>query len=127
MREIKFRAWDKKQNLFWETVNISELVLHLDQFSNDFKQAVKNDSIIWLQHTGLKDKNGKEIYEGDILQFEYYYDDGQSGEYKAFQHTVKWNDEDCGFYPIYRTSNYTMPRERYEVIGNIWENGELLK
>ena len=89
-----------------------------------------NDIIDWetcCDWTGLHDKNGTEIYEGDILKFCYYYEHGQWGENKTFTKVIEWNDFDCGFTPMCRTGEYEMPRRYYEVIGNIFENGDLLK
>ena len=123
MREIKFRAWNP----------IKDRMAHSDAYEGlhlffKYVSAVDlQDNFQLMQYTGLKDKNGKEIYEGDILQFDYYYDYGQCGEHKTFTRQVDWNDTFCGFSPIYGTGTYIMPRERYEVIGNIHENKELLK
>ena len=65
MREIKFRAWDK--------LGLSGGMIYDVQFRREeqtFDQYINTDEgrYILMQYTGLKDKNGKEIYEGDILQ-----------------------------------------------------------
>ena len=57
MREIKFRVWSKKYPCMW----------YYPDFSLNRILDEKNDWEILMQYTGLKDKNGKEIYEGDIL------------------------------------------------------------
>jgi len=128
-REIKFRAVIPERNttIFFD---LSDLVhpARKDLFS-------KRELLIpWLLagnipdlFTGLKDKNGKEVYEGDVVRHDYYYEHGQWGERKSFTHTIKWNDERCGFYPMFATGNYEFPRDSIEIIGNIYESPELLE
>ena len=58
MREIKFRAWDEKNNRYWYQFDISSL------FGSAYFSGLRKDWIV-EQFTGLKDKNGNEIYEGD--------------------------------------------------------------
>ena len=73
---------------------------------------------VLLEYTGLKDKNGKEIYEGDVMQNE----DGVGRSVAEWDH--------CGFnrrwIPIGVTSPLSLNTEQWEVIGNIYENPELL-
>lgn len=72
-----------------------------------------------MQYTGLKDKNGKDIYEGDILCG--YLDDDQNFLQKA---TVGFLYG--GFYPLCNGENF-FSYGKFEIIGNIYENPELLK
>lgn len=102
MREIKFRAWGKGRKL-----------MHYDGFAVNPDGTTKTwgvfDHIEVMQDTGLKDKNGKGIYEGDILRFP----DGEVVN-------VIWMEYPAAFSPMDL-------HEAGEVIGNIYENPELLE
>ena len=124
MREIRFRAWD---NELKEMTTVMKLFTHgpngnIWNREFYFKGAIltepQSNRVELMQFTGLKDKNGKEIYEGDIL---------------------RWNDK---LWPVYyseRLAKYVMGTTKgceiigcgrcafCEVIGNIYENPGLLK
>ena len=68
------------------------------------------------RYTGLKDKNGKKIFEGDIVK----------SKYGVFKSKVEWNDSFCGFFPFCNNDTGIFADE-CEVIGNIYEHKELLK
>ena len=115
MREIKFRAWD--------TLNKKMLVLPVFTIASDGYVHITSNSqhygtgqVKLMQYTGLKDKNGKEIYEGDILAW------GYSKNVKT-----KWVVEATsgGWNPFIDSMTTDKPF-RYEVIGNIYENPELM-
>ncbi len=118
MREIKFKFWDISRELmkgdfdgFNENMGINEMFEYL--------QATKD--YIVLQFTGLLDKNGKEIYEGDIVKKVY----GSSTPIFA----VAWHDERAMFiqHDGYNSALYEVAPELMEVVGNIYQNSELLK
>ncbi len=126
MREIKFRAWDKKENKMQQVVQIlygheaSNYPLSVDFFRSVKSRLIKDIEL--MQYTGLKDKNVVEIYEGDIVMI---YDARESESFPMFSEKVifekgKFMTE--GEFDLYDTDNYS-----YELIGNIFENKELLK
>lgn len=126
-REIKFRAWDE----------VSEKMLNWNDFldtnmKNTFI-APESTGLILMQYTGLHDKNGKEIYEGDIVLLDCYnYEEPLfSGEFKVIYDVEKgmWllvdlenKDRDFTFGEI--RSYY---KAEIEVIGNEVDNTELLE
>ncbi len=124
MREIKFRAWDKEKKQFFVSdgnldsevcVAESGIVYLLD----DEPYAQQTDRFVLMQYTGLKDKNGKEIYEGDVLE------DGE-----GFRAKVIFDDINGMF--VAEEMNtiiwYNRPALlETEVIGNIYEHPELLE
>lgn len=113
MRTIKFRAWDKANGM--------NQIAAEDLESAEFNLFVPNATL--MQYTGLKDKNGKEIYEGDILKW---------GNTTSF---VVWSLDgwrfnsfmEQGSLNLYGYVDKTRNQEIAEVIGNIYENKDLLE
>ena len=108
-REIKFRTWDEQYKQFWKVFFIHSMFGSVN-YMDMSKDWIPN------QFTGLKDKNGKEIYEGDIAIF-----GSDPAEQIIFKSgAFRWGGD---FDYILQIS------EEYEteVIGNIYENPELLK
>ncbi len=140
MREIKFRAWDK-QHREWITERLGlflngtiivydanagddDIISFRDKNSRCYIKDWYRD-IELMQYTGLKDKNGKEIYEGDIVKV---YDWGvKTSEDIIGISAIEWSDDTKGWIhnPEYDIDSYDMFRN-VEVIGNIYENPELL-
>jgi len=126
MREIKFRAWDKvsKKILYQESLAIltngkviitAPKVLDVNQKDETYLDRTGEFEI--QQFTGLLDKKGKEIYEGDIIRCGDYVED--AGAYNEWQSEVVWNNEQGMWQGI--------DGERNEIIGNIYSNPELIK
>jgi len=139
MREIKFRAWDKEVGMMHpldKSINLE--MLQEGIISHDGNETFID--CVYMQYTGLKDKRGKEIYEGDILATS---NDGKDG-------ADKWGKKDNGFTIVQWNDfcdswtgsewNWDKPDKENgtggvesiydisycEVIGNIYENPELL-
>lgn len=116
MREIKFRAWDKLRKCFEERPFV------ISKEGKTFYEYIGGGQIedyhlVLMQFTGLKDKNGKEIYSGDILKARYF-----NGDLKVS--AVEYNEKECAFT---LSNGAFFGRFENEVIGNIYENPDLLK
>ena len=117
MREIKFRGWYSK---------INGGVMMQPNFNGPINEVFNdpNNTAVYMQYTGLKDKHGKEIYEGDIICYNY----GKT-ESRA-KMIAKWVD--AGFVLSAYKENWVYDLGEcvpttLEVIGNIYENPELLE
>ena len=167
MREIKFRAWDKECGEFiysdeedtdaWFGIERGRLHAYcIHGMTSGSLHEPPEPKVEVLepphQYTGLKDKSGREIFEGDIVEF-------HSRSYGVFNATIIWNEEKAMFavttcYP-YKAKQITMPEREWErehdpcdcdgamyetvftplgnnldkikVIGNVYENPELLE
>lgn len=123
MREIKFRAWLKEHKTMVNVAEIDinhQLIYHygFDDFEGNFENF---NSIELLQYTDLKDKNGKEIYDGDIV-FESF------GEnyYKVIFENGSFRAEFKGDFEEYSFDLIDVVAQGCEIVGNIYENPELL-
>ena len=101
MREIKFRAWDKEIKKMGTPFTL--------EFAIE-QEGYRTNGLIFMQFTGLHDRNGKEIYENDLLK-----------DKQGCVHQVVF--ENGGFWARFPNGEHYMPTEEYRVIvGNIYEN-----
>lgn len=115
-REIKFRAWDKENKKMAQVSRIN--------FGPGGIRYLVDDSVL-LEYTGLHDKNGREIYEGDVLQCtSYTYGNGETGKTSLL---VKYDEMSAGFIAGPYMLGKLMDIRKCEVIGNIFENKQLLE
>ena len=147
MREIKFRMWHKEQKKMYSAEELGEDQMtlmpdgrgfaNISGASTKLSQIDNGRKTIPFQYTGLKDKNGKEIYERDVVRCFYetwdFRTDRREPELldRAWINGityVEWND--CGGWYPFVDNDDGMPypdTELSEVIGNIYENPELLE
>jgi hypothetical protein len=124
MREIKFRVWTKTQDRYYYDYQIGKV--HLDgtysvPLNNIFK--FNSSSLVFQQFTGLKDKNSREIYEGDLIQY------NRRSSYDGITFEVKWSEDNWGWTLVSKNMDYLVNERapegyRYEfieIVGNIFE------
>ncbi len=115
MRELKFRAWAKKEKKMIYDLGTPTMIDGILYFHTDYTP---------MQCTGLKDKNGKEIFEGDVCVW------------RNNKFYVEWNGDLWGGWvgaknhadqvPFGCNQNGGLPHEEMEITGNVYENPELL-
>jgi len=144
-RELKFKGWNGKR--MTREFSLKEM-LSTQLEHNGLKE-------LWLQWTGLRDRNGVEIYEGDVIKFHYFYQrlgaglgieedehemvgevyfDGYGygikkveGQHWAGYTGYSDGEGDCSFIGLQEFSQSAIHEGSFEVIGNTYQNPELLK
>lgn len=130
MRELKFRVWSEEDREYRTDCKLR----YLFTSPTGLPSTVYNDEgdrFDIEQYTGLKDKNGKEIYEGDIVASSYF---GKDRILKVVFYEgcfclceTRLEIPCAGFVYYFRQGSRFRPQDDYEVIGNIHENPELLE
>lgn len=135
-RDIKFRAWGIDNKRMWFNVqNAYDMQICHNKpeckgycgcedvhfYPSSFGEVLEDADFIVMQYTGLKDKNGKEIYEGDVIKHH---------KYNGALSIVEWNQPACGWGLSGEDKRFMflsdMCCKNIEVIGNIYENKKLL-
>lgn len=147
MREIKFRAWVREEDneyshMVYSARSISTILSHILEVGrqtgfSDCDSRPHPERYVLMQYTGYKDRNEREVYEGDIYAMEEY----RHGEKTVTYWTVVWDETEYGFSLVanieksymgekYREDVYLPLRaidgNRMEYAGNIYENPELV-
>src|SRR5699024_804365 len=134
MREVKFRAWEKtSESMVYDVQNVSGKRIIGESACESFQEVLDSWEYETMQYTGLKDKNGREVYDGDIVNA---WSRGYKGRFE-----VKWRQEGSPcwiLYPAWKNNEFwkihgTLHEDGQfydkgiEVIGNFYENPELLE
>jgi len=142
VRDIKFRAWDDSKRMMcrvlmvWPGDGDNYGLQFYDGLGGiTLSTTAAKEGVALMQYTGLKDKNGREIYESDIVRFVENDGEVSVGEVRMGKKNAAWS-----FYLPHVATGVTIPMLNYihgmlslvseydfEVIGNIHENPELLK
>ena len=127
MKIHKYRAWDKRAKTicFPTQIDFEQPAIFFPNLSNE-GEYIKLEDFVLMQFTGLKDKHGKEIYEGDIVETDTFID---------FPCVVGWWEDELSYWlydledsdMVWVNVNQDWYRDGLEVIGNIYENETLLK
>ena len=133
MRELKFRVWDSiDRQMFYDTtkeltsvrvIDGKIFVMRIGGFFNEGTPIwTEEKSVIVMQYTGLKDKKGKEIFEGDIIK-------AREKDTKPYTAPIIWGkvifQDDIAQFSVYQMPFYAL--QELEVIGNIYEHPSLLE
>lgn len=119
MREIKFRVWDSREKKMAHKLKLDWMGGTPEL--NDAIATIQRENVVLMQFTGLRDRNRKEIYEGDVV----------SGAYYQGRTVVEWVGDHGWTVKSYHMDAEgkigSYPTAFIEVIGNIYENPELLQ
>ena len=122
-RELKFRVWCKGTSTN-ANFNKPRWILPTDfillKYYRCFQDVIESDDFVVHQYTGLQDRDGKDIYEGDILEY-------QSSDSEFSTCIVRWTQEYEDNHPGFVITNNYSQYGKPKIISNIFENPELIK
>lgn len=136
MRKIKFRAWDKERKEMIYIEGEAHILINATGYSESISCYIVPATNDVMQYTGLKDKNGKEIYEGDTVKGDFWIGN-DIGVVKFGEHSIIVGHDDVldssidtdayGYYISLedREEFPLVDTDELEIIGNIYENPEL--
>ena len=115
MRTLKFRTWSKQ----------AQCIIPWEELKPKFVKLLDNPEYPYMQFTGLLDKSGVEIYEGDIVKYSAF---NEQKELQNYINPIFWEQNFASFSVGNEHSFWALSTcEDVEVVGNIYENPELLK
>lgn len=127
MREIKFRAWDNVNKIMLDDVTTGTITI-CDKGNKSYSK-----DCIFMQYTGLQDRTDRDIFEGDIARIEDYYENVRIGIIAFDSGTYKLQNTRQSFYYEFGSdaeydweSIENVDEDNIEILGNIYENPELL-
>lgn len=127
MKSLKFRVWDKERECYLDKTELAGItpdgkyILYIEE--EEISRLEVEENYIIEQYTSLKDKNGKEIYEGDIVEYTTCY----YGNEKRHRKVIEWKEWDSDDFGEPHNIGYSNLSECMAVIGNVHENAKLLE